>query len=1226
MTNHYIDMKNSNCFLVFSNPAENHPCCMQYVNEARFREKLVSTDEGPAPMLVVEPRRTRMGSMLKTGEERVNGKDAYLRIRPGTDIAFINGLLKRHFTNVDAASTAAYLYGNVGMGQSSIPPGPGAYLRAVKSGGPGSDPPTGKKPPYWTKWTDALFRTNEDNKVHEQNDMTNIVKSPEATDLASAINLVNEIREDYENHRTGSGMHTTDDVTNVVSAGNSGSQATADALADELKVDFNNHRTEGGVHSTDDTTNNVTEGPSDGTPGTLVDLVNDIKAMYEKHRTEASATDYLRYGRDITAPAPGDDNYDNDPNNSWVFANAADANTEQWPVLAPDLNPTDNGTRTVYQVYKERVAVYDSATVADICGCDEELFEQVADTYLNNSWAYTHDVLPDGTSPNTSGESVFPNSDGVYTAATPGGCDERLYMAGSILYAMGSTQHTCGAANVKSFANLQICTGNIGKHGGGVNALRGIGNVQGSTDMNLLYHILMAYVNVSYKVKITGVVDTKTVDVSDPSGLPISSGKPSLWKHNEVGDVGVSNYDRDPLHGGLLTNGYHDDEPEVCCRVLLADKNGFLHSNAIPRTYVGSSAIGNITNCGTPVLSVTQQPSGDWRITTVNNIGNPVGNISVGDYLVWDYETWLLAKSFGGRAVYPTTTSAGGGQGNQYTDHWKFTGGLPWGHMGTWAVIRTFFSEGQGSNVCTHGAGAPGNDTNVQASADVNKLYNKYMPKGNGYDHRAMVHQTDNVGPRTLDGHDTDKEDVNGWLVWGMNPRVTVANAMNVGDALYNLDWLVGVDMFVNETYDADRKTGAPTYFLPAASPIETAGTTSNSGRWIQWRYQAVEPVGDSKTDLEILLKLARAMHHKCQMDFDYTGAAPANYQAAYESIWRDQYAGGGGTAGILDTIAWATALGGKQALADPAENWNNEDYRASYGGEDNGVNAVTSVTNGGLGYPGYSERIMIQTNTSARDMYGNAGTNWLHGNGPDGGGSYGAWHCPTQNHVGLVDNPPQYAVPYTPYNRTQDTNANDDTSNGGKGGLYQAFSWAWLRNRRCFYNSGGFCPDDVGDIFVSPDEVGTLLMAVPGYSERGKVVQYSRCWRGSRGLKDIPINAGDRTWDRLGYMPTHWEPHESPRGDLVAAHAQIGKKTMEGGGATYADDDTDRQTYPLVLTTFRHTEHFQGGVMTRNVPWFTEMVPEAVIEINSVDSAIRGIMEVDMGQIKSMMTTYRSG
>jgi formate dehydrogenase major subunit len=63
----------------------------------------------------------------------------------------------------------------------------------------------------------------------------------------------------------------------------------------------------------------------------------------------------------------------------------------------------------------------------------------------------------------------------------------------NIYYAMGSTQHTNATQAIRAHAILQLVLGNMGKPGGGVNALRGISNVQGSTDMNLLSHLIMGY-------------------------------------------------------------------------------------------------------------------------------------------------------------------------------------------------------------------------------------------------------------------------------------------------------------------------------------------------------------------------------------------------------------------------------------------------------------------------------------------------------------------------------------------------------------------------------------------------------------------------------------------------------------------------------------------------------------------------------------------------------------
>ncbi len=72
----------------------------------------------------------------------------------------------------------------------------------------------------------------------------------------------------------------------------------------------------------------------------------------------------------------------------------------------------------------------------------------------------------------------------------------RLYATekpGSILYAMGITQHTSGTNNVKCIASLAMLCGNVGIEGGGVNPLRGQNNVQGSCDMGGLPNVFTGY-------------------------------------------------------------------------------------------------------------------------------------------------------------------------------------------------------------------------------------------------------------------------------------------------------------------------------------------------------------------------------------------------------------------------------------------------------------------------------------------------------------------------------------------------------------------------------------------------------------------------------------------------------------------------------------------------------------------------------------------------------------
>lgn len=66
-----------------------------------------------------------------------------------------------------------------------------------------------------------------------------------------------------------------------------------------------------------------------------------------------------------------------------------------------------------------------------------------------------------------------------------------------IYYTMGITQHTSGTNNVFTLANLALITGNLGKHGAGLNPLRGQNNVQGASDMGCVPVFLPGYQSVA---------------------------------------------------------------------------------------------------------------------------------------------------------------------------------------------------------------------------------------------------------------------------------------------------------------------------------------------------------------------------------------------------------------------------------------------------------------------------------------------------------------------------------------------------------------------------------------------------------------------------------------------------------------------------------------------------------------------------------------------------------
>jgi formate dehydrogenase major subunit len=71
--------------------------------------------------------------------------------------------------------------------------------------------------------------------------------------------------------------------------------------------------------------------------------------------------------------------------------------------------------------------------------------------------------------------------------------DGDMKKAGTIIYAVGWTQHTFGTQIIRAAAMLQLLLGNVGRAGGGVNALRGHSNIQGATDMAGIFDVLPGY-------------------------------------------------------------------------------------------------------------------------------------------------------------------------------------------------------------------------------------------------------------------------------------------------------------------------------------------------------------------------------------------------------------------------------------------------------------------------------------------------------------------------------------------------------------------------------------------------------------------------------------------------------------------------------------------------------------------------------------------------------------
>jgi formate dehydrogenase major subunit len=98
-------------------------------------------------------------------------------------------------------------------------------------------------------------------------------------------------------------------------------------------------------------------------------------------------------------------------------------------------------------------------------------------------------------------------------------------------------------------------------------------------------------------------------------------------------------------------------------------------------------------------------------------------------------------------------------------------------------------------------------------------------------------------------------------VMYIMGENIASAGAF-VTDALDNLDFLVVQDMFMTET------ALKANVVLPSASFAERDGTVTNAERRVQRVRKAVEPVGTTKADWQIVAELARAMGHEKEFSF----------------------------------------------------------------------------------------------------------------------------------------------------------------------------------------------------------------------------------------------------------------------------------------------------------------------------------------------------------------------
>jgi len=419
---------------------------------------------------------------------------------------------------------------------------------------------------------------------------------------------------------------------------------------------------------------------------------------------------------------------------------------------------------------------------------------------------------------------------------------------------------------------------------------------------------------------------------------------------------------------------------------------------------------------------------------------------------------------------------------------------------------------------------------------------------------------------------------IKGLFLWGMNPAVGGANTNMVRKGLTNLDWMVSVDLFDNDTasfwsmplseggpaaHPADIKTEV--FQLPAAAHLEKEGTVANSGRWIQWRYKMVESPGEAKPDGEIMTLLVDKLKELYKAD---AGPLPGP---------------------IVDL------------------NWPYVDAS----GEFDPHLAAEAIN----GYTVKDGKLLASFATLAADGSTACGC-WVYGgyyNNNDAKGD------PSKQPCGARD-------------------ASDAPIAGFSEGLsqYSQWSFSWPANRRVLYNRASTFADtgkarnpkrplvewtgtswnrnDVPDfafqtaqvdankqpiMIPDPKKPGKMTQAqtpnppikCPGFFMNGELV--SRIW--APGLADGPF-------------PEHYEPYESPTKNKLSGTQNNPAALQFKDTVKYGSPDK----YPIVCTTFRIVEHWQTGAMTRRSPWLTQAMPFMYVEISEELAKEKGIKSGD--------------
>ena len=387
-----------------------------------------------------------------------------------------------------------------------------------------------------------------------------------------------------------------------------------------------------------------------------------------------------------------------------------------------------------------------------------------------------------------------------------------------------------------------------------------------------------------------------------------------------------------------------------------------------------------------------------------------------------------------------------------------------------------------------------------------------------------------------------------GFFAWGQNPACGGANSNKTRNALSTLDWMVNVNIFDNETASfwkgPDMKPSeikTEVFMLPCAVSIEKEGSITNSGRWMQWRYQGPKPMGNTRPDGDIICDLFQRVRKLYAMK----GGPLGN---AIRELSVDQWM----SHGEFDPHKVAKLING-------------------YFLKDTEIKGTV-----------YKKGSLVPSFAFLQDDGSTASGNWLYCNSYTEKGNMSA---------------------------RRDKNQTDMQANIG---LFPNWSWCWPVNRRIIYNRASV------DLQGRPWAPQKAVISWNGKGWDGDVPDGG--W--APGTK-YPFIMKPQGHGHIfgpgradGPFPEYYEPLECP----VESHpfsSQLHNPTaLQFHQEQKAVCDP---RYPFVCSTYRVTEHWQTGVMTRWTPWLLEAEPQMFCELSEELAELRGIGNGDKVIVESL-------